>query len=168
MKFIASIFLMVVFAGNPADTTDFYPEKQAVKQIASSLKEKEIQITEIQNIQTAGLKNEFIKVYRIKPTVQKGVRYAIFTQAKGRYDLFDYLVITDEKFAIKKVNVVKYRSEHGGEIGSKKWLEQFENYSGGKLEYAEEISVLSGATISAMSLTRDIPKVIEILKRSIK
>jgi len=69
-------------------------------------------------------------------------------------------------FAVEKIKVLKYRSEHGGEIASKKWLEQFENYSKGELRYKKEISALSGATISANSIVEDIPKVLKILKIS--
>lgn len=84
----------------------------------------------------------------------------------GRFDLFDYLLVTSEDFTIKKVKILKYRSEHGGEIASKKWLAQFENYSSGGLQYGRDISSLSGATISGSSLVNDIPKALNILKNS--
>ena len=88
------------------------------------------------------------------------------TQAKGRYDYFDYLVVVSNHFEVQRVSILKYRSEYGGEIASKKWLRQFENYASGELRYKKEISALSGATISANSLVEDIPKVLKILKYS--
>ena len=105
-------------------------------------------------------------IYRFKQTGSGQNLYAVFAQAKGRFDFFDYLVVTNENFVIKKVKVLKYRSEHGSEIASKKWLVQFENYSLGELQYGKEISALSGATISANSIVTDIPKVLKILQSS--
>jgi Na+-translocating ferredoxin:NAD+ oxidoreductase RnfG subunit len=74
------------------------------------------------------------------------------------------VVITDNNATIKQVKIIRYRSEHGGEIASKKWLSQFEDYSNGNLQYGSDISAISGATISAKSITQDIPDVIRLLK----
>ena len=82
--------------------------------------------------------------------------------------MFDYLVTVNLAFEIEKVKVLKYRSEHGGEIASKKWLQQFTGYSTGELKYKKDISAISGATISASSITSDIQIVLKILKTNLK
>lgn len=142
---------------------DFYDEKQALKMVKTALKEKEIILLEKVDVSNLFEKTEPVVIYRFSRA--KGNDFcAIFTQAKGRYEMFDYLVIVNHEFAIEKISILKYRSEHGGEIASKKWLKQFENYSSGELRYKKEISALSGATISANSIVADILKVLKILK----
>jgi Na+-translocating ferredoxin:NAD+ oxidoreductase RnfG subunit len=51
------------------------------------------------------------------------------------------------------------------EIGSRKWLKQYSGYSGGELKYGKDIQTISGATISANALTRDIQILTGILKQ---
>jgi len=47
-----------------------------------------------------------------------------------------------------------YREDYGGEIGSKRWLKQFIGKKpSDKLRYEEDIIAISGATISANSMT---------------
>ncbi len=160
------IFLTLIFSiTNRSISDDFYSEKKALKMVKNALKEKNINIVEIVDVKYSSGKQEPVKIYRISK-VEADDFYAVFTQAKGRYDFFDYLIIANLEFTIEKVKVLKYRSEHGGEIASKKWLMQFENYSSGNLRYKKEISALSGATISANSIVADIPKVLKILKSS--
>lgn len=82
--------------------------------------------------------------------------YVVLTSAKGRYDYFDYLVVYDTGLIIQTVKVFEYRSDHGYEICSKKWLQQFEGVNGCDLKYGEDIDCISGATFSTSSLTMDI------------
>ena len=132
--------------------------------VKNSLKIKEISLSERMELKKSGSQDELIVVYKIDQTLNPDQKYAVFTQAPGRYDLFDYLLILSGDIMVKKVDVIKYRSEHGGEIASKKWLSQFENYSTGMLKYGTDISAISGATLSAKSITEDIPKVLEQVK----
>jgi Na+-translocating ferredoxin:NAD+ oxidoreductase RnfG subunit len=159
---IISLLLTVAFQSN-AD--DFYPEKQALKMVKIALKDKDVSLVKKLEVTASDLKTGPVDIYLFRRTNGEDF-YAVFTQATGRYEKFDYLLAVDLKFTIEKVRVLKYRSEHGGEIASKKWLEQFENYSSGELRYKKEISALSGATLSANSIVADIPKVLKILKYS--
>ncbi len=145
--------------------SDFYPEKQALKMIKIALKEKDVSFVEKIKVSDISDKEDPVVIYRFSRAVGDDF-YAAFTQATGRYEKFDYLIAVNLEFTIEKIRILKYRSEHGGEIASKKWLEQFENYSSGELRYKKEISALSGATISATSIVADIPKVLKILKDS--
>ncbi len=148
-----------------SSASDFYPEEQALKMVKIALKEKAVTLVETIDASAANDKGDPLVIYRFNRENGNDF-YAVFTQAMGRYDKFDYLLAVDENFAIEKVRILKYRSEHGGEIASKKWLKQFENYSSGELRYKKEISALSGATLSAGSIVADIPKVLKILKDS--
>ena len=130
-----------------------------------ALKEKDVTSIKMIEVSASEIKSEPLSIYRISRADGEDF-YAVFTQAQGRYDMFDYMMSVNLEFTIEKVRVLKYRSEHGGEIASKKWLTQFENYASGELRYKKEISALSGATISANSIVADIPKVLKILKNS--
>ena len=84
--------------------------------------------------------------------------YLVSTSAKGRYDYFDYSVIFSKDKSILKVIVTVYRSTHGAAICQKKWLSQFEGYQGGELELGSDIDAVSGGTISATSIVKDIQR----------
>ena len=82
---------------------------------------------------------------------------------------FDYIIMFNTDFTIKKSKVLIYREEHGKQIGSQRWLKQFIGLSSGdNLTYGENIDAISGATISASSMTKAIGNVlksIEILRK---
>ena len=88
------------------------------------------------------------------------IGYATFASSKGKNDLFDYLVLFDESFTIKKVVILVYRSSYGGEIMAKYWLKQFEGkFNGEQMEFEKDIDSISGATISAPAITKGIKSV---------
>ena len=77
----------------------------------------------------------------------------------GTYETFDYVVFFDKDLTILKMNVVDYPGDYGYEICGKNWLKQFVGYKGEKLKYKLDIDGISGATISANSITSDIQEV---------
>jgi Na+-translocating ferredoxin:NAD+ oxidoreductase RnfG subunit len=159
------LFLTLISAsGLTQSDAGFYAENKAVKYLEKTLKVKDLELGERIDFTDELAEGRQVVAYSFHYAGEAEKYFAVFTESKGRYDMFDYLVITDEAGEIHKVKVLKYRSEHGGEIASKKWLSQFEHYAGGDLYYEEEISAISGATISAMSITRDIPKVVRIVQ----
>ena len=96
------------------------------------------------------------------------IGYAFVSKAPSKTDEFDYLVLFDTDFIIKKSKVLVYREDYGMEIGSKRWLQQFIGLDSSKqLDYGNDIVPISGATISAVSLTNavnDLLKSIETIK----
>lgn len=151
-------------SGFTQSVPDFYAENKALKFLEKTLKVEELELGERIDFTDVLGEGRQLVAYPFSYPGKPEKYFAVFTESKGRYDMFDYLVITDVAGEIQQVKVLKYRSEHGGEIASKKWLSQFEHYKGGDLYYEEEISAISGATISAMSITRDIPKVVNIIQ----
>ncbi len=162
---ILTFISVVIFAFAGLNDNGFYSEKQAAKMVQIALKEKGVEFVGEVHVSEKLDKYEPLKIYSFRKSNGENF-YAVFTQAKGRYDYFDYLLAVNMNFEVAKIRILKYRSEHGGEIKSKKWLEQFVNYSSGELRYKKEISALSGATMSAKSLTADVPRVLKILKKS--
>ncbi|MBW2937590.1 FMN-binding protein [Aureisphaera sp. CAU 1614] len=92
--------------------------------------------------------------------------YGYIGNAPSKTATFDYLVLFDQDFIITKSKVLIYREEYGGEIGSKRWLEQFEGSSSKtpELELVKDIIPISGATISAQSMTKAINQLLESIK----
>ena len=85
---------------------------------------------------------------------KKIVGYAYIDKAPSKTDEFDYLILLDEALIVVKTKILIYREDYGGEIGSKRWLKQFIGKTAkDKLKYEKDIIAISGATISASSMT---------------
>lgn len=80
--------------------------------------------------------------------------YFYYGKAKSKADDFDYVVIFDRGLIVKKIKILAYREDYGGEITSKRWLRQFAGLTGvDEIKYGTDIKAISGATISAVSMT---------------
>jgi len=92
--------------------------------------------------------------------------YGYIGNAPSKTATFDYLVLFDENFVITKSKVLIYREEYGGEIGSKRWLRQFEGntVSSPEFKYNENIIPISGATISVQSMTRAMNELLQSIR----
>jgi Na+-translocating ferredoxin:NAD+ oxidoreductase RnfG subunit len=83
------------------------------------------------------------------------IGYAYVDKAPSKTDEFDFLILLDKDLIIAKTKVLVYREDYGGEIGSKRWLKQFIGKSTtDKLQYEKDIIPISGATISALAMTK--------------
>lgn len=80
--------------------------------------------------------------------------YFYFGTAPSKADVFDYIVVFDKDLIIKKIKILAYREDWGGEITSKRWLRQFKGSDPEtSLKYGSDVMGISGATISARSMT---------------
>lgn len=134
-------------------------QKRIDKAIETTFGIENAEFVEIPNISVG--ENEFVGIENVSVSSVvlsgKRVGFAGFSSSKGKNDLFDYMVLFDESLHIKKVVVLVYRSSYGGEIMAKYWLKQFEDKSNGKeMEFEKDIDSISGATISAPSITTGI------------
>jgi Na+-translocating ferredoxin:NAD+ oxidoreductase RnfG subunit len=134
--------------------TQLWPEKEIVRQpIKLSASSK------------AGLSTNFEndRLFKLKCN-EKFLSYMYLAQAKSKISNFDYVIFYRSDLSILKVKMLVYREEYGGEIGSNRWLGQFEGKSSPeKMKFGHDIQNISGATISARSLTFDVKKVTENL-----
>ncbi len=158
------VLVITIFVG----LTSFTPPSNLQKKIAKEIKEvfdvetyklDEINITDSINLQlsTKIQKNKLFKIV-LKEEV---LGYAFIDKAPSKTDEFDYLVIFDENLIIKKAKVLIYREDYGGEIGSRRWLKQFIGKNGeDTLIYEKDIIAISGATISANSMTIAVNKLL--------
>nr|WP_299344650.1 FMN-binding protein [Allomuricauda sp.] len=85
------------------------------------------------------------------------IGYAYLGQAPSMKNIFDYVVLFNPDLSIKKSKVLIYREDYGRQIGSQRWLKQFVGKkSGENMTYGEDVDAISGATISAKSMTKAI------------
>ncbi|MDC6365697.1 MULTISPECIES: FMN-binding protein [Flavobacteriaceae] len=91
--------------------------------------------------------------------------YAYLGKAPSMKDIFDYVVLFDPELDVKKAKVLIYRENHGRQIGSQRWLKQFIGKKpGDTIEYGNDVDAISGATISAKSMTQAVGKVLTQMK----
>ncbi|MDO7173814.1 FMN-binding protein [Mariniflexile sp. AS56] len=103
----------------------------------------------------------FISIHANK----KVVGYAYMGKAPSKTDEFDYLVLLDTDHIVLKTKVTAYREDYGGEIGSKRWLQQFiGKKASDNLRYGDNIVAISGATISVRSMTNAMNNLLKSLK----
>lgn len=96
----------------------------------------------------------------------KHLGYFYFGKAPSKADDFDYVVIFDESLIIKKIKILAYREDYGGEISSKRWLRQFnEADRETTLNYGKDIIGISGATISAVSMCKEVNGLLKDLSK---
>jgi len=104
--------------------------------------------------------NNFFKI----STEDNFLGYYYLGKAYGKADYFDFIVIFDKDFIVSKVKILVYREDHGGEVGSKRWLKQFiGKTTTSNLNYQKNIAAISGATISAKSMTNEVNKLLQTI-----
>ncbi|MGY8946099.1 MAG: FMN-binding protein [Flavobacteriales bacterium] len=110
-------------------------------------------------------KNRFLKII----SNDFLIGYAYIGNAPSKTETFEYLVLFNNDFIIKKSKVLIYREDWGSEIGSNRWLKQFIDKSlNDKFIYRENISAISGATISVKSMTNALNQLLSSLNILIK
>ncbi|UII78374.1 FMN-binding protein [Flagellimonas sp. CMM7] len=96
------------------------------------------------------------------------VGYAYLGEAPSMKSTFDYVVLFNKDLSIKKTKVLIYREDYGRQIGSQRWLRQFiDKKVGESITYGSDIDAISGATISAKSMTKalnDVLTSMEVLR----
>ena len=84
---------------------------------------------------------------------------AILDNVLGKSMPISFLVIFNIYGDIIKTEIIKYREPYGGEISSRNWLNQFENFNDTSFyNMGNGIDGISGATISVNSITKGIHK----------
>ena len=155
-----------------SDITSIEILNRAVDAIMMNLKTTEQYIKEIHEY-TQILPEKYYKpgshvlnrqvAFALKHTDQR--LFLSWVMLRTKADDFDYLVLFDKDLIIIKSKVLIYREDYGGEIGSKRWLSQFISKNRDSiLGYGEEITAISGATISVKSMTASINHFLYSLK----
>lgn len=142
---VVSIFCLSVDLPNSA-------YKKIDKTLAILWENKVVKKGELKEIE--GLKISKISVNN------NNVGYYVLSKANSKADYFDFMIVYKPDLTILTVQLLVYREDYGGEIGSKRWLKQFIGKAKtDEMKFGHDIQNISGATISARSITSGIQKV---------
>lgn len=87
------------------------------------------------------------------------VGYGIVDNVYGKLKPITILVLFDSKGNIVESEILMYREPQGGAVQNKEWLKQFKGKKKKEeIEFGKNIQSISGATISAKSVTKGIKK----------
>ena len=79
----------------------------------------------------------------------------------GKHELIDYAVAITPDGKVRQVEILEYRENYGGEIRRPQWLEQFRGKDAtARLKLTDDVSNISGATISCRHVTEGIKRVL--------
>ena len=92
----------------------------------------------------------------------KHIGYAFVDQAPSKTAKFDFLIIFDANLKVSHSKILIYREDYGGEIGSKRWLQQFIGKTiGDRVSLDTNVDGIAGATISVRSMTNSIDNLLQ-------
>ena len=135
--------------------------KKATKLIEKTYAVDDIQL-EYKEFQTNSVVGDFYKIFDSDLLLG----YAFIGTAPSKTDTFEYLVVFNSSLVIKKVNVLVYREDYGGEIGSNRWLRQFVGKARSTdLAVGKNIAAISGATISVYSMTNAVNQLLNEMNK---
>ena len=135
--------------------------KKATKLIEKTYAVDDIQLKH-KEFQTNSVVGDFYKIIDSNQLLG----YAFIGTAPSKTDTFEYLVVFDSSLVIKKVNVLVYREDYGGEIGSNRWLRQFVGKAPSTdLAVGKNIAAISGATISVYSMTNAVNQLLNEMNK---
>lgn len=159
------LLLMMVslsaFARKPIN----YQHKSITKTVAKTFDTKEFALDEMTDLEkeipqgkffTVKMDNKdsgFVYVGRVECCRAGGCNVpGLDPDNNGEY--FDFVVVFDGYGVVENIKVYSYMATHGHEVTARGWLKQFYGYNGSQqLRIGKEIDAISGATISANSLT---------------
>lgn len=153
---LLGLFVLNTFAVQPVVTKKFH------KELSRYFESENIVTKELSEL--ANKNDLFFKV----SDSDKEIGLVVLTSAMGRYDRFDYMIIYNTMHEIQMIKVLVYRSDYGSEITAKRWLSQFYSRKDDTLKYGSDIQAISGATFSAMSLTKNVNRINNLLKEYFK
>lgn len=95
--------------------------------------------------------------------------YMVYLKVPSKFDYFDLGIFYDLDLKIKSMKVLVYREDHGGEVGSRRWLKQFTGLGADDpMKLNEDIQGISGATISCEAATIGAREVSEFMNNRYK
>lgn len=168
MKYLKNIALILVLALLSSFSKPVKVKKKVTKIITESFSTSdftlELQLFSDFNVESLPAdfnSSNFLKIM----SNNEVIGYAYLGKAPSKTDEFDYLILFDNELIVKKTKVLVYREDYGGEIGSKRWLRQFDSATpNSHFKYGDNIAVISGATISVQSMTNAVNDVLKSIK----
>lgn len=114
-----------------------------------SLVIEQIRCTDLDDNQADGL---FFRV----SSEDKVLGYIAGRKITDNYLNYFPLFIFDTTSTLIQAGILEMNTLKGAEITSKAWLKQFRGYRGEKIRYGVEIQAISGATLSGLSMVKEV------------
>mgnify|MGYP001400592415 CR=1 FL=1 len=141
---------------------ELFPNNSSIKWMMYQIPKKSVK-----NIQNSVKQKFFRKEINLwKITDNDSLKYyAMLDNVIGKTMPISFLVIFNDKGVVHNASIIKYREPYGGEVGNKNWLKQFISYSDtSKYKVGDDISAISGATLSVNSVTKGVFKLSLLIK----
>ena len=171
-KYLSIIFLLnLCFSSKITDKTENELKKYFPKNIAIDWSMYKIPKDVKKTIQTTVKQKFFRNELNLWTITDKDSLkyYAILDNVIGKTMPISFLCIFDNSGKVQHSSVIKYREPYGGEVGSRKWQDQFIAYTdSSSYKVGKDISGISGATLSVNSLTKGIHKLSILIHKIIK
>lgn len=95
----------------------------------------------------------------------KPVAYMVVDNVIGKSEPITYMVVFTPEGAVKRVEVMVFREPQGGEVRHRAFLKQYEGKKlTDRLSVGEDIRNISGATLSTMSITAGVEKLLAVFQ----
>ncbi|WP_019039126.1 FMN-binding protein [Psychroflexus tropicus] len=167
MKWIYFLGLTYFFCFSFITTSFNIPnilQQKLEKAISSTFEDEKLTISEVDFSQYEIQKKDELHIFRISKN-ENLIGYAYLSQANSKHDVYDFVVLYDKDLEIKKSKILIYRENYGRQVGSQRWLRQFIGMKPGEtFKYGDDISAVSGATITATSMTKAVQKSLDDMK----
>ena len=93
------------------------------------------------------------------------IGFVVVDEVVGKFELITYAVGIGTDGAVKQVEVLSYRESHGHEIRLPAWRKQFVGKtSAAPIRVGDDISNISGATLSCNHVTEGIRRIVNVLE----
>ncbi|MBC35800.1 MAG: hypothetical protein CL663_07165 [Bacteroidetes bacterium] len=127
-----------------------------------NIKKSEVHVTDEQLIMLDfNLRSD--QLYHIEVN-QKRLGFIFIDEGRSRYEEYTFMVFLTYDLEVLLVRLLEYNETHGVEITNKRWLSQFIGFTpDSEIQHGRNVDAISGATISARSITKAIA---EVLKKS--
>ncbi|MBT3819184.1 MAG: FMN-binding protein [Lentimicrobiaceae bacterium] len=179
---LVSIYLIIFSGVIQLGFSAFDDVKIPMKKIEKSVK-REFMSSEFKLLPIDGYNNQnpYTKIYQIESINEyHGYVYIsrVFSCRSGgcdadrqsstndSFEFFDYFLVTNYAGEVLNVKIYNYQATQGHQVMSKGWLKQFVGFKGeNTLDYGSDIEAISGATMSASALTKDIQEAEKIIRK---
>lgn len=100
---------------------------------------------------------------------QNSLGYVVVDEVIGKHELITYAVSLSLDAKIRRIEILEYRETKGDEINTLSWKRQFEGKSAqDQLAIDQDISNISGATLSCQHVTQGIKRILNLIQEIAK
>lgn len=97
------------------------------------------------------------------------IGYFVVDEVIGKHEYITYSVALSAHGVVQRIEILEYRETKGWQVANQAWREQFKHKTArDKLEVGEDISNISGATLSCKHVTEGVRKILSFYESQLK